>query len=221
MIAPSILSADFARLGEQVRLVEKAGAKILHIDVMDGHFVPNITFGPALLKALRPHSRMRFDVHLMIEEPERYVADFAAAGADHITVHWEASRHAHRLIQQIKGLGVTAGLALNPATPVEMLHDILEDLDMVLLMSVNPGFGGQQFIPGVLRKLEAVRRQLESSKNQACEIEVDGGIHTGTAPSVIQAGAQILVAGAAVFGAPDPARAYRELESLSEGFGGD
>ncbi|MHB1407513.1 MAG: ribulose-phosphate 3-epimerase [Desulfitobacteriaceae bacterium] len=214
MIAPSILSADFARLGEQVRLIEDAGAQVLHIDVMDGHFVPNLTFGPALVKALRPHSRMRFDVHLMIEEPERYVSEFAAAGADHLTVHWEATHHAHRLIQQIKGLGVTAGLALNPATPVDMLTHVLENLDMVLLMSVNPGFGGQEFIKAVLPKIEAVRLQLEV-QNPSCQIEVDGGIHNGTAPAVIRAGADILVAGAAVFGAPDPAQAYRELERLN------
>ncbi len=209
-IAPSILSADFARLGEQVRLVEEAGAQVLHIDVMDGHFVPNLTIGPGIVKSLRPLSRLRFDVHLMIEEPERFVADFAAAGADHVTVHPEACRHLHRVVQQIKELGMTAGVALNPATPLDGLQYVLDDLDMVLLMTVNPGFGGQKFIPAVLPKIRQLK-QLLQAQNPACLIEVDGGITVETAPVAVQAGAEVLVAGAAVFGQTDPGAAFQAL----------
>ncbi|NMA68834.1 MAG: ribulose-phosphate 3-epimerase [Desulfitobacterium sp.] len=209
-IAPSILSADFSRLGEEVARVEEAGAEVLHIDVMDGHFVPNITIGPLVVKSLRPHSKMRFDVHLMIENPEQYIEEFAKAGADHITVHLEATYHIHRAIQQIKSLGLTAGVSLNPATPLDGLKYIIDQLDMVLIMSVNPGFGGQKFIPEVLPKIRVLRRHLDQMQSN-CEIEVDGGINLQTASPVVKAGADILVAGAAVFGQPDPAQAVRTL----------
>lgn len=214
-IAPSILSADFSRLGERVRLVENAGAEVLHIDVMDGHFVPNLTIGSLVVKALRPHSKMRFDVHLMIENPERYIDDFAKAGADHITVHLEATPHIHRAIQQIKGLGLTAGVALNPATPLDGIKYILEDLDMVLIMSVNPGFGGQKFIPNVLPKIEVLHRHLDQMQS-SCEIEVDGGINLDTAYAAVKAGANILVAGAAVFAQPDPAQAVHAIREAAQ-----
>ncbi|MDA8227199.1 MAG: ribulose-phosphate 3-epimerase [Desulfitobacterium hafniense] len=209
-IAPSILSADFSRLGEQVSIVEQAGAEILHIDIMDGHFVPNLTFGPGLVSSIRPHSKLSFDVHLMIEKPEQYIKDFASAGANHITVHAEATSHLHRVVQQIKDLGLTAGVALNPASSLDSVKYLLEDLDMVLIMTVNPGFGGQKFIPACLAKIEELRaRILKSGTN--CEIEVDGGINSGTALEVARAGATILVAGAAVFAQPDPALAFRQL----------
>lgn len=213
-IAPSILSADFSKLGDQVRLIEDAGAEVLHIDVMDGHFVPNLTIGSLVVKALRPHSKMRFDVHLMIENPERYIDDFAKAGADHITVHLEATPHIHRAIQQIKALGLTAGVALNPATPLDGIKYILEDLDMVLIMSVNPGFGGQKFIPNVLPKIEVLHRHLDQMQS-SCEIEVDGGINLDTAYAAVKAGANILVAGAAVFADPDPAQAVRAIREAA------
>lgn len=214
-IAPSILSADFSRLGDQVRLVEDAGAEVLHIDVMDGHFVPNLTFGPALVKSLRSHSRMRFDVHLMVEEPERFIADFADAGADHITFHLETSRHAHRVIQQIKEHGMTAGIALNPATPLDGVKYILQDLDMVLLMTVNPGYGGQKFIPNVLPKIQVLHRHLEQT-HSSCLIEVDGGVNLETIAAVAKAGAHILVAGAAVFAQADPKQAVEKLRQAAD-----
>ncbi|WP_434511587.1 ribulose-phosphate 3-epimerase [Desulfitobacterium sp. AusDCA] len=215
-IAPSILSADFSRLGEQVRTVEEAGAEILHIDVMDGHFVPNITIGSLVVKALRPHSQMFFDVHLMIEQPERYIQDFAEAGADHITVHLEATPHIHRAVQQIKSLGLSAGVAVNPATPLDGLKYILPELDMVLIMSVNPGFGGQKFIPAVLPKIEVLSKYLLQMQS-SCQIEVDGGINAETARAVVKAGAGILVAGAAVFAQPDPSEAILKIRQASNG----
>ncbi|EHQ91455.1 ribulose-phosphate 3-epimerase [Desulfosporosinus youngiae] len=213
-MAPSILSADFSRLAEQVKLVEEAGAEVLHIDIMDGHFVPNLTFGPALVKSIRDHSRMRFDVHLMVEEPEKFIADFAAAGADHITFHLETTPHVHRVIQQIKERGMTAGIALNPATPLDGLKYVLGDLDMVLLMTVNPGFGGQKFIPNVVPKIQVLQRHLEQTQS-SCLIEVDGGINMETAPVVAKAGAHILVAGAAVFAQPDPQQAVKNIRQAA------
>ena len=213
-IAPSILSADFSRLAEQVLLVEDAGAEVLHIDVMDGHFVPNLTFGPAVVKALRPHSSMRFDVHLMIEKPELFIEDFAAAGADHITFHLEATCHVHRVLQQIKEHGMTAGLALNPATPLDGIKYILQDLDMVVLMTVNPGFGRQKFIANVIPKIQVLSRHIQQT-GSSCLIEVDGGINLETAPVAVQAGAHILVDGAAVFAQPDPKQAVGKLRQAA------
>jgi len=210
IIAPSILSADFARLGEQVQLIEEAGAEMLHIDIMDGHFVPNISIGPAVVQSLRPVSRMEFDVHLMIENPERFIEDFARSGADIITVHIEATKHISRLIQQIKSHGLSAGVSLNPGTPLDMLTYILQELDMVLLMTVNPGFGGQKFLPEVLPKIVALSGILREV-NPLCKIQVDGGINIDTARLASRAGADILVAGAAIFGEPDPPKAMEAI----------
>jgi len=209
-IAPSILSANFAQLGGDIKLVEEAGADILHIDVMDGHFVPNITIGPVVVESIRKVSSLVFDVHLMIENPERYVEAFAKAGADIITVHLEATKHLHRIIQQIKSLGVKVGVALNPATTIEGLTYVLQELDMVLLMTVNPGFGGQKFIMEVLPKIVALSGILRDV-NPNCRIEVDGGINIDTARLVSRAGAEILVAGAAVFASPDPRKAVDDI----------
>ncbi len=197
-IAPSILSADFARLGEQVTEAAQGDADYIHVDVMDGHFVPNITIGPLIVEAIRPITSLPVDVHLMIEAPERYVGDFAQAGADIITVQWEACPHLHRVIQAIKNLGVKAGVAVNPATPVSGLVDILPDINLVLIMSVNPGFGGQTFIPNTIRKLHALRHMM-GEQEASCEVEVDGGINAETAPGVVAAGAEVLVTGSAVF----------------------
>jgi ribulose-phosphate 3-epimerase len=197
-IAPSILSADFARLGEEVRAVTEAGADYIHIDVMDGHFVPNLTIGPAVVKALRPHSDLPFDVHLMISPVDPYIPQFAEAGADIITVHPEAGPHIHRSIQLIKSLGKKAGASINPGTPAEALNDVIGMLDLVLVMSVNPGFGGQAFIDRSLDKVRAIRTRLDAS-GRDIDLEVDGGINTETAPAVIEAGANVLVAGTATF----------------------
>ncbi len=197
LIVPSILSADIARLGEQVREAEAGGADRIQIDVMDGRFVPNITFGPLVVEAIRPLTRLPLEAHLMIVEPERYVEDFARAGADVIIVHQEVSPHLHRTVQQIKQLGKAAGVAINPATPPGTLEEILPDLDLVLAMTVNPGFGGQDFIP-ILSKLRRLR-QMINAQRPGCDLEVDGGIHVQTAPLVVEAGANVLVAGSAVY----------------------
>ena len=210
-VAPSILSADFSRLGEEIRAVEAAGADIIHVDVMDGHFVPNITIGPLVVEACRTATKLPLDVHLMIENPERYVSDFAKAGADYITVHAEATYHLHRLIQSIREhKGVKAAVSLNPATPLDALDYVLPDIDMVLIMSVNPGFGGQAFIPSQLDKIGELRKRIDGRK-LAVEIEVDGGVKPGNAAEVAAAGADILVAGSAVFGAKDYAAAIRGI----------
>jgi len=203
LISPSILSADFARLGEEVSAVDKAGADWIHVDVMDGHFVPNLTIGPGVVKALRPHTKKPFDVHLMISPVDSFLDAFAEAGADIITVHPEAGPHVHRSIQHIKSLGKKAGVSLNPGTPAKMLDYVLEEVDLVLVMSVNPGFGGQKFIASQLRKIESIANQV-AKKNLAVDIEVDGGIDPATAPQAVDAGATVLVAGTAVFrGGPD------------------
>ena len=198
LISPSILSADFAKLGEEVRAIDDAGADWIHVDVMDGHFVPNITIGPGVVKALRQHSAKPFDVHLMISPIDPFLDAFAEAGADIITVHPEAGPHLHRTIQRIKGLGKKAGVSLNPATPAKMLDYVLEEIDLVLVMSVNPGFGGQKFIAGQLKKIEAIANRIVK-ENLDVQLEVDGGIDGATAPQAVSAGATVLVAGTAAF----------------------
>jgi ribulose-phosphate 3-epimerase len=214
-IAPSILSADFAALGEAVARVERAGADLIHVDVMDGHFVPNITIGPPVVKSLKRVATRPLDVHLMIAEPDRYIEAFAAAGAAMISVHVEVLPHLHRTVHALKALGVKAGVVLNPSTPVNSLEEIAGDVDFVLVMSVNPGFGGQTFIARSVAKVAAVRALLDRSGNTQADIEVDGGIDAGTAPGVVAAGARILVAGNAIFGAADPERATRDLKALA------
>ena len=210
-IAPSILSADFSKLGEEIKDVERGGADYIHVDLMDGHFVPNITIGPLIVDSIRPITKLPLDVHLMIENPDQYIEDFAKAGADYITVHVEACRHLHRTIHLIKSLGVKAGVVLNPATPVQLIEPIIEDLDMVLLMSVNPGFGGQKFILSVLSKIKQVK-EMSEQKGLNLEIEVDGGVNEETALLCVEAGATVLVAGSAVFNQSDRRDAISRLK---------
>jgi ribulose-phosphate 3-epimerase len=210
-IAPSILSADFARLGDEVRAVAAAGADYIHVDVMDGHFVPNITIGPPVVAALRRVTDLPLDVHLMIAEPDRYIADFATAGADIIVVHAEASLHLHRTVQLIKSLGKKAGVSLNPATPLNLLDYVLDELDLVLLMTVNPGFGGQSFIEACLPKIHALRGILDK-RGLETELEVDGGVKTDNIERIAHAGADVFVAGSAVFGSKDYAATIAELK---------
>ena len=210
-IAPSILSADFSRLGDEIKAAEAAGADIIHVDVMDGHFVPNITIGPLIVEAARRSTKLPLDVHLMITNPELYIADFARAGADYLAVHVETAYHLHRLVQSIREhKGVKAAVALNPATPLSVLDHILPDLDMVVIMSVNPGFGGQSFIPAAMDKIRQLRKRIDDL-GLSIEIEVDGGVKPENAAEVIRAGADILVAGSAVFGKKDYTAAIRGI----------
>ncbi|PIC84422.1 ribulose-phosphate 3-epimerase [Sporosarcina sp. P1] len=214
-IAPSILAANFAKLGEEVNEVEKAGAELIHIDVMDGHFVPNITMGPIVVEALRPLTGLPLDVHLMIENPDDYIEAFATAGADYITVHVEACPHLHRTLQLIKSTGAKPGVVLNPHTPVEQIMHVLEDIDMVLFMTVNPGFGGQSFIHSVLPKVKQLS-DIIKERNLSIEIEIDGGINEETIKPCVEAGATIFVAGSAIYGKEDRAKALQAIKAAGE-----
>jgi len=215
-IAPSMLSADFSRLGEEIRTVEAAGADLIHLDVMDGHFVPNLTIGPAVVASLRKVTKIPFDVHLMIENPERYIDAFAAGGSDIITVHVEASTHLHRVITSIKEKGKKAGVSLNPATPLSAVEQILPEVDLLLVMTVNPGFGGQKFIEGMIDKIRRARNLVKVS-NPAVMLEVDGGITLANIRAVREAGADIVVAGASVFGSEDYGKTISEMKALTKG----
>ena len=216
LIAPSILSADFARLGDAVAAAERGGADLIHVDVMDGHFVPNITIGVPVVKSLKRIAKVPLDVHLMIEDPDRYIDAFAEAGAAMISVHVEALRHLHRTVHAIKALGVKAGVAINPGTPIVALQEVAADVDFVVVMSVNPGFGGQTFIPRSESKVREVRALLDGAGNQA-PVEIDGGVDQHNIARVVAAGARIIVAGSAVFHTPDPERATRELKAAALG----
>jgi ribulose-phosphate 3-epimerase len=216
LIAPSILSADFARLGEEIRAITAAGADLIHVDVMDGHFVPNITIGPPVIKAIRPITSLPFDVHLMISHPENYIEDFAAAGANIISVHAETSPHLHRTLMEIRRVGCQPSVVLNPATPLETIIYVLEEVSMVLLMSVNPGFGGQKLISAVVPKVARLREMIDR-QNLDIKIEVDGGVNVDTIASLAQAGADIFVAGSAIFGRPDYQAAIAEMRAQVAG----
>ncbi len=215
LIAPSILAADFVRLADEIAAVEQAGADLLHIDVMDGHFVPNLTIGPPVVESIKKVAKVPLDVHLMITNADTFIPEFVAAGADYITVHVEACPHLHRTIQSIKERGVKAGVTLNPATPVSLLQEILADVDLVLIMSVNPGFGGQRFIPSVLKKIAAIREMLDRLQSRAL-LEVDGGVKPDNAAQIIAAGANVLVAGSAIFASRDYAGTIAALRAAGQ-----
>jgi ribulose-phosphate 3-epimerase len=219
-IAPSILSANFAALGEDIRKVEQGGAQLLHVDVMDGHFVPNITIGPPVVKSIKNATKLPLDVHLMISDPDKYIPAFAAAGAMTLTVHAEATVHLDRTLNFIRSQNVLVGVSINPATPLSVVEYALGLADVLLIMTVNPGFGGQKFIPYTVEKIRRAR-QLIDERNYGCVIEVDGGIDTNTVPEVVKAGAQILVSGSAIFHSPDPARKVKELLEIAASVGYD